>query len=88
MIHIRTSLAALLILAAGTALVALIGAADAQSDAAGRPLDLAAAAVRAWQPAEIADWVTLVGVVVTSAVGGLLISARRRAARTRRGVIL
>ena len=80
--------AAVLILIAGTALVALITAVDAQGGASEAPLDVAAAFVRTWQPAEIADWVTLLGLIVTAAIGGLLSSARHRAARPRRGVIL
>lgn len=72
----RAVAGALVLLPVLGGIVALVSALLAQQAAPDAGLALARAFRNVWQPAAIADWVQLLGIVVCAIAGGLLIAAR------------
>jgi len=72
----RGAAATLVLLVAGGVLIALLSllAAPEPGEAAG---SVGTAFVRVWQPAGVADWIQLLGLVACALVGGLFIVARQ-----------
>jgi PAT family beta-lactamase induction signal transducer AmpG len=83
----RGAVGGLLIGAAGFALVALLSALKTARDVPGAGFDFGAALLQAGQPAGVAEWIQLVGILVFALVGGLFVAAVAAARSGAAGVV-
>jgi PAT family beta-lactamase induction signal transducer AmpG len=82
----RGVVATLLLLLGGALVVAVLPALSAPQGAPEAAFDIAAEFRRVWQPAAIAEWIQLMGIVVCAMIGGLLtVATQSRVPRPPRG---
>jgi PAT family beta-lactamase induction signal transducer AmpG len=74
---LRGAVGAVLVFAAGAVIVASLAVAAVSGE--GASVDFASALIRVWQPAALADWIQLLGLVACALVSGLFIGARQMA---------